>query len=309
MKINVVIPLYNEAEAFSGCFEIINNTLKEDGLDPRFVLVDDGSSDETWKVLTDIASTNSNVNAIRFSRNFGKEIALTAGIDACKEEIVVIMDSDLQHPPKYIKPMLDEMNRSGVDIIEGVKSNRGKESLLYKVFARSFYKLLHMMSGVAFDNSSDFKILSKKVVDKIKAFNERNVFFRGIIDYVGFEKVRFPFEVDDRHGGKTSFSFRKLVSLALDAVVSYSSKPLYIVFISAIVFFLFSFVLIIQTLYNYFSGIAVSGFSTVIILILLSASLIMMSLGIIGVYLSRIYDEVKGRPTYVIMERIDEKNN
>ncbi len=305
MKLQVLIPLYNEEEAFYDCFVEINKVLRTDGFEPSFILVDDGSKDDTWALISRLKDEFSNVRGIRFSRNFGKEIALVAGIDACEDELTVIMDGDLQHPPKYIKKMYDEMMIGDYDIVEGNKINRGKESLMYKIFAKSFYKVLKIITRVDMDNSSDFKLMNAKVVNKLKNFNERHVFFRGLVDYVGFAKGKVDFEVEDRFAGKSSFSFKKLVMLAIDAVVSYTGKLLYLVFVSSLLFLIFSIIMVIDTLYNYFAGFAVSGFSTVIILVLFSGSLIMMSLGIIGVYLSRIYGEVKGRPIYIIKDEID----
>ncbi len=306
MKLQVLIPLYNEEASFYEAFEQINKVLKNDGFEAKFILVDDGSKDGTWEVVKKMKKDFGNVRAIRFARNFGKEVALMAGIRACEDELSLVMDCDLQHPPEYVKDMYALMQEKDADIVEGLKSNRGKESLAYKLFARSFYKFLKGLSGLDMDNSSDFKLLSGAVVRSLKDFDERHIFFRGLVDYVGFKKERLDFEVADRAGGQSSFSMRRLSLLALDAVVSYSTKLLYLVFISSMLFMIFSLIMIIQTLYNYFSNVAVSGFSTVIIILLISASLIMMSLGIIGLYLSRIYGEVKGRPIYVIKEVLDD---
>ncbi|PID82121.1 MAG: glycosyltransferase, partial [Clostridiales bacterium] len=267
MKLQVLIPLYNEEEAFYNCFVEINKVLRADGFEPSFVLVDDGSKDGTWDLISKLSDEFSNVRGIRFSRNFGKEIALVAGIDACEDCLTVIMDGDLQHPPKYIKTMFDEMVAGDFDIVEASKKSRGKESLMYKIFAKSFYKVLKLITGVDIDNSSDFKLMNAKVLSKLKDFNERHVFFRGLVDYVGFAKGKVDFEVEDRVGGKSSFSFKKLIMLAIDAVVSYTGKLLYLVFASSLLFLLFSIIMVINTLYNYFAGFAVSGFSTVIILV------------------------------------------
>lgn len=306
MILQVLIPLYNEQTAFYDCFKKIDEVLKGDGFEPHYVLVDDGSKDGTWEVVKKISTENEHVKAVRFARNFGKEIALVAGIDICENILTVIMDSDLQHPPKYVKKMYDEMVRGDFDIVDSNKVSRGKESFFYRLVAKFFYKTLKMISGVDIDNSSDFKLLDGKVVKKLKTFNERHVFFRGLVDYVGFKKGKVDFEVDERKGGKSSFSYAKLFHLAIDAVVSYSGKLLYLVFGSSLIFMVFSIIMIIDTLYNYFAGMAVSGMSTVIILILLSGSFTMASLGIIGVYLSRIYEEVKGRPIYVIKDELND---
>ncbi len=303
-KIQVLIPLYNEETSLSKCLKKIHEVLVASDFAPSFILVDDGSKDGTWNEIKKLSEELKNINALRFSRNFGKEIALMAGVRACENELTVIMDSDLQHPPECISHMYELMQEKNADVVEGYKINRGKESLAYKVFARTYYRILKAISGLDMDNSSDFKLLNAKVIESLKDFDERHVFFRGLVDYVGFNKEKYDFEVADRAAGKTSFNMRKLGLLALDAVLSYTGKLLYLVFISSLIFMLFSLIMIVQTLYNYFSDIAVSGFSTVIIILLVSGSLIMLSLGIIGLYLSRIYTEVKGRPLYVIKDSL-----
>ncbi len=306
MNLQVLIPIYNEQEAFYECFLKIDEVLRDDGFEPKFFIIDDGSKDDTWGLLKKISKEKPYVRAFRLSRNFGKEVALFAGVDMLEDELTVVMDGDLQHPPKYVKKMYDEMHSKNCDIVEGIKASRGKESLSYKIFAKSFYKLLKLASGLSMDNSSDFKLISGRVIKSLKDFDERHIFFRGLVNYVGFDKRKIEFEVEDRKGGKSSFNFRKLSILAIDAVISYTGKLLYLVFGSSIIFLLFSIIMVINTLYNYFSNKSVSGFSTVIILILLSSSLVMMSLGIIGVYLSRVYEEVKGRPIYIIKETTDD---
>lgn len=269
------------------------------------MFVDDGSKDDTWKVIELLAKQNEKVNGIKFARNFGKEVALNAGIDAMDADYYVMMDADLQHPPETILPMIQKMEAENVDIVEGVKSSRGKESLKYKIIAKTFYKFLYKISGLNMNNSSDFKLMNRKVVDSLREFQERNLFFRGIVDWVGFETAQIHFEVAERNGGESHFSTYKLVKLAMNAIFSYTSKPLFLTVIIGVVFMFFAMVLGIQTLYNYVSGNAVDGFSTVILLVLITGSMIMLSLGVIGVYISRIYEEIKQRPKYIINKRVN----
>jgi len=300
----LIIPVYNEEKALRTNFKAIKDVLAEDGIAAQFLFVDDGSKDDTWGLITALAAEDSFVSGIKFARNFGKEIALRAGIEAIEADLYLTMDSDLQHPPRYIKEMLLLMEKEGADIIDGVKSNRGHETLKYKLFAKGFYKTLRAITGLEMDNSSDFKLMNRHVIETLRGFHERNLFFRGIVSWVGFKVVKFPFAVEDRKAGTSHFSFGRLVFLALNAILSYTSKPLYLTLFSGFLFLLFALIVGVQTIYNFFFGHAISGFSTVILLILITGSMIMLSLGIIGVYISRIYEEIKRRPRYIIDKRI-----
>lgn len=300
----LIIPVFNEEKALRTHFDVIKRILSEDGIPAQFLFVDDGSMDDTWGVITELAADDPNVKGIKFARNFGKEIALRAGIEAIDADLYLTMDSDLQHPPRYIKEMLLLMEKENADIIDGVKSSRGQESLKYKIFAKGFYRTLRAITGLEMDNSSDFKLMNHHVIETLRDFHERNLFFRGIVSWVGFKVVQMPFAVDDRKTGTSHFSFGRLAFLALNAIISYTSKPLYLTIFSGTLFLIFAIIVGIQTIYNYFFGQAISGFSTVILLILITGSMIMLSLGVIGVYISRIYEEIKRRPRYIIDKKI-----
>lgn len=299
----IIIPVYNEEKQIEKHIYAIDAIVAQDFSNYAIVLVDDGSKDQSWQCMQRIKKKLEHCVILRLSRNFGKEIALCAGLGGIDAEKYVIMDSDLQHPPRYIKEMVRIMDEKNVDLVEGIKENRGKESLRYKLLAKSFYRILKSTTGLELDNSSDFKAMNFSVVETIRKINEKNVFFRGIVDWVGFKKESFPFTVDEREDGSSRFSTIRLIRLALTAVLSYTSKPLFLTILFGAVFFALAVLLGIQTLYNFFNHTAVSGFTTVIILLLITGAMIMLSLGIIGIYISRIYDEVKGRPQYVISER------
>ncbi len=300
----LIIPVYNEESALRSNFEAIKRILVDDGITAQFLFVDDGSRDDTWGVITALSDEDNSVKGIKFARNFGKEVALRAGIESIDADLYLTMDSDLQHPPRYIKDMLLLMEKEGADIIDGVKSNRGHETLKYKLIAKGFYKMLRTITGLEMDNSSDFKLMNHHVIETLRSFHERNLFFRGIVSWVGFKVVQMPFAVDDRKTGTSHFSFGRLVFLALNAILSYTSKPLYLTIFSGFLFLIFALVVGVQTIYNFFFGHAISGFSTVILLILITGSMIMLSLGIIGVYISRIYEEIKRRPRYIIDKKV-----
>lgn len=301
----VIIPVYNEEKRIAHNVAEIIRTLEGDGISFRLVLVDDGSKDMTWPQLKRLANADGRVSCLRFSRNFGKEAAICAGLREADAARYAVMDSDLQHPPRYIKQMLDKMDETGADIVDGVKARRGNESRLYRFCARSFYRLLHWVAGMDLDRSSDFKLLSRKVVDTLASFGEGRIFFRGICQWVGFDRAEIPFEVEDREGDTSRFSVRRLFRFAVDSALAFTSKPLYITVVAAAGFSIGAVIMAVQTLYNYFSGRAVSGFTTVILLLLIIGSVLSLSLAAIGAYISRIFEEVKGRPTFIISDRIN----
>lgn len=296
--ISVVIPVYNEEK---GIVHNINEIIKYLPDDYEVVLVDDGSKDSSWQEITKLFNENPRVVGVRFSRNFGKEAAVMAGVSTAKGDAVIVMDSDLQHPPEYIPEMIEKW-QEGYKIVETVKKNRGKESFLYKISAGLFYGTLKKMSGLDMANSSDYKLLDRTVVDKIKEFKEGQLFFRGLVDWVGYERYVLRIDVREREIGKSKFKFKSLFKLALNAITSFSSSLLYITAFLGGLFFIGALILAIQTVYNKVVGISASGFTTVILLQLIIGSLIMFCLAIIGIYVGKIYEEVKRRPQYIISE-------
>ena len=296
--ISVVIPVYNEEK---GIVHNVNEIIKYLPEDYEVVLVDDGSKDSSWQEIAELFNENPRVVGVRFSRNFGKEAAVMAGISTAKGDAVIVMDSDLQHPPEYIPGMIEKW-QEGYKIVETVKKSRGKESFLYKISTGLFYKTLKKMSGLDMANSSDYKLLDRTVVDKIKEFKEGQLFFRGLVDWVGYERYVLKIDVREREIGKSKFKFKSLFKLALNAITSFSSSLLYITAFLGGLFFISAFILGIQTIYNKVVGISASGFTTVILLQLIIGSLVMFCLAIIGIYIGKIYEEVKRRPQYIISE-------
>ena len=301
--LGIVIPAFNEEKTLYQHMKTLAQVLDGDRIPFRVMLVDDGSRDATWEIISRLTEEDARFSAIRFSRNFGKEVALCAGLREVPGDVVLIMDSDLQHPPRYIKDMLALMERSGADIVDGVKAARGRENPLYKFCARAFYGLFRKNTGIDLHNSSDFKLLRRPVVNAINALDESRVFFRGLVNWVGFRHETFSFEVDERVGDTSRFSLSRLARLSLDATLSYTSRPLYFTTVAGGLFLLFALLLGIQTLVNYFSGRAVDGFTTVILLLLVIGAILCVSLSILGAYIARIYDEVKHRPQYIVSER------
>jgi polyisoprenyl-phosphate glycosyltransferase len=298
----IIIPVYNEGPSISPNLAEIRRVLNETGINCCYLLVDDGSTDSTWTELQDLTLRYKDFSAVRLSRNFGKEAAISAGLDNIDADLYLIMDSDLQHPPHYVKDMLKLMEKEQADIVNGIKSARSKENIIYRHCAKKFYRLLRLLTGLDLTDSSDFKLLNRRVVDALRRFDEKSLFFRGLVNWVGFKSVSFPFTVDQRTNGTSRFTTGKLLKLAQHSTLAYSGKPLYLTILAGFTFLALAVILAIQTLYNYLSGMALSGFTTVILLILFTGALILISLGIIGVYLALIYDEIKSRPRYIISE-------
>ncbi len=301
--ISIVMPIYNEGKHIASSVKTVENILKQANIKYEFVLVDDGSKDDSWKVLTEISENNPNITSIRLSRNFGKEAALCAGLDETKGDAVVVLDSDLQHPPELIPEFVRIWREEDVDVVEGVKSDRGHENRFYRGMAKLFYGILLKLTGIDLRNASDFKLLDRNVVKAMQEMPEKITFFRGMSAWVGFERKKVPFEVKDRVEGKSKWTLKRLVGLAVTSITSYASAPLKLIIYLGFLMFAFAVVLGIQTLIRYFMGASMEGFTTVILLILFIGSAIMICLGIIGLYLERIYHEIKGRPRYIISRR------
>ncbi len=298
--ISVIMPLYCEGNHISGVLAQVREALSDAEVTYEILLIDDGSPDDTWRVVSEEARLTPGVRAVRLSRNFGKESALCAGLELARGDAVVVMDGDGQHPPSLIPEMIRLWRATGADIVEGAKITRGEETIVGKLSAGLFYLIWNKLSGFELKGASDFKLLSRKTIAAWLEMQERNLFFRGMTAWLGFTRVQIPFAVVERAGGQSGWPFIKRLRLALTGITAFSSLPLQFVTFAGVFFFLFSVLFGIYTLVLQFSGHSVTGFATVILLLLLIGSLLMISLGIVGSYLARIYEEVKRRPRYVI---------
>lgn len=304
-SISIVVPLYNEGSYLSSLLSDLKAALNDTGCRFEIILVDDGSPDDTWQTIRDQTQIFPSLRAVRLSRNFGKELALCAGLERASGDAVIVMDGDGQHPPSLLPVMVKTWLSSGADIVQAVKVKRGRESVSSKLGALLFYLILNKLSGFELKGASDYKLMNRKVVDTWLAMRERNVFFRGMTAWMGFKTIQIPFEVAPRRAGKSGWSYFRRAKLALVGITTFSSFPLHLVTFAGLIFFVFAVGLGIQTLYLKLAGRAFTGFTTVILLELIIASLLMISLGIIGEYLARIYEEVKGRPRYIITDSIE----
>lgn len=307
--LSVIIPAFNEEENIKKTAEVLGSLLAEREIDCELIFVDDGSSDATWREISSISAENPAVKGVRFSRNFGKEGAIFAGLRKVSGEAAVIIDCDLQHPPELIPEMYAKW-KEGFEVVEAVKRSRGKEGLIYKLFAKLFYSAMKANSNnMDLNRASDFKLLDRKVVNSLLDMPERLTFFRALSSWVGFNKTRIEFDVRPRERGKTKWSFRKLFSFAVSSLTSFTNLPMQFMTFCGIIFFIFACILGVFTLTQYFMGISAEGFSTVILLILITSSFLMLGLGIIGYYISKIYEEIKFRPRFIITQEtgFDEK--
>lgn len=295
--LSVILPAYNESQMIPLVCERMSQVLS--GTEYELVFVDDGSKDETWNAVCAAGQSDKRVRGISFSRNFGKESAILAGLGAAKGDACVVMDCDLQHPPETILEMKILWER-GCQVVEGKKAHRGKENPLYKAFSKLFYSLLSAATGVDLADTSDFKLLDREVVDALLAIPEHRMFFRAMSSWVGFTTATVPFYVEPRAAGSGKWRVGSLIKYALNNLTSFSTAPMQLVTFMGVITFIVALVFGVNTLYNYFAGVALGGFTTVILLLLFFFSLVMISLGIIGHYIARIFESVKGRPRYII---------
>lgn len=297
--LSVVLPAYNEELMIAKTCRVLREVLKDAGISYELVLVDDGSADHTWKEIQKAGKNDPHILGIHFSRNFGKEAAVFAGLAHARGDVIAVMDCDLQHPPQVL-PEMYRLWEEGYQVIEGVKESRGKESFFHKECVGFFYGIMSRATGVDMQNASDFKMMDRQVVESILSMPERNMFFRATSSWVGYKTTSVKFEVQEREAGESKWSSWSLIKYAFTNIVAFTTAPLQFVTVGGAVCFVLSLVLIIYSLIQYFTGHAVEGYTTIVMVMLLIGSAMMLSLGIIGYYIAKIYEEVKRRPRYII---------
>lgn len=304
--LSVIVPSYNEdsmIELFHETTTQILTSLEYIKQQYEIIFVDDGSTDQTWEKIKELIKKDSNVHGIKFSRNFGKEAAIFAGLQKAAGDCVIIMDCDLQHPPEYIDKMYQHYLK-GFQIVRCIKNQRNKESLLKTLCNSLFFRFFGFFDStqLSIANASDYQLIDRKVVNYILKFQETSLFFRGISAFVGFKSIDIEFNVPERVAGNTKWNYKSLIRYAFSNITAFSSKPLQIVTFNGLILLFLTIILTVRTLYVYFINEAAPGITTVIILLLFIGSMLMISLGIIGFYIGKIFDEVKRRPRYIIDE-------
>ncbi len=300
--LSVIIPAYNEEQNIKNTAKTVLEILVNAQIDCELIFIDDGSSDGTYKEICDISC--SKIRGVSFSRNFGKEAAIYAGLEEAKGDCAVIIDCDLQFPPQKILEMYS-LWQQGFELVEGVKVNRGKENVFHKLSAKIFYRIMTAFLGVDMQSTSDFKLVDRKVIDALVSLPEKNTFFRALSFWSGFKSTQVEFEVQERTAGESKWSPLKLIKYAVSNITSFTTAPLQIITVMGCVMLVFMGVMAIQTLVRFLLGQSAEGFTTVILLLLLIGGSLMVALGIIGYYIARIYEEVKGRPRYIISKKTE----
>jgi len=297
--LSVIIPSYNEEDNILRTATRLREVLQTAEIAYELLFISDGSRDRTFEEIEKAAKSDPHIKGYEFSRNFGKEAAIFAGLGRAKGNCAVVIDCDLQHPPEVI-PEMFSLWKEGYDVVEGIKSDRGDESKLHKLFVGTFYGVMSKLMKINMNDTSDFKLLDRRVIDVLLGLKESNTFFRALSFWVGFKSTSVSYEVQERTAGESKWSFYSLLKYAVMNTTSFTTVPLQVVTFLGVLSIAVSVIMGLQTLIRYFMGASVEGFTTVILLVLIIGGFIMLSLGIIGHYIARIYEEVKGRPRYII---------
>ena len=300
---SVVIPVYNEVEVLPTLYRRLTQVMEGLGEPYEIIFVNDGSIDTSPKLLRELRAQDARVKVVSLSRNFGHQIAITAGLDYSSGEAVVVMDADLQDPPEVI-PRLIAQWRAGHDIVFAVRESRRGESVLKRSTAALFYRLLRHLTATAIPlDAGDFRLMSRRAVEALKPIRERNRYVRGLVGWIGFHHTSIPFIRDVRHAGETKYPLRKMARFALNGIISFSFVPLQLASYFGFAVSLVSFIYIVYALgLKLFTDRVVLGWASVIVAVLFIGGVQLISLGIMGEYIGRIYEEVKHRPLYLIDE-------
>jgi glycosyltransferase involved in cell wall biosynthesis len=298
--ISVVAPIYNEGPGVDRFIARLSEVLRGENFE--LVLVDDGSADDSWERIGKRALADERVRGIQLSRNFGKEAALLAGLEHAEGDAVVVIDSDLQHPPTAIPAMI-RLWQDGFQVVEAVKRNRTGQGLIGRLGGKLFNRAFTGLTQVDLVNATDFRLLGRTALDSLLRLPEHSSFFRGTSNWIGFRRTTIEVEIDHREGGASRWTFRSLFRLAVNGLTSFTSAPLHLVTVVGLAFAAFAVLLGAQTLIRWMRGGSVAGFPTVILLLLVLGTFILLGLGVIGEYLARIHEEVRARPRYLVQEK------
>lgn len=304
--ISVVVPLYNEQEVILESYRRLRETMEQSGESYELLFINDGSADRTWEIACDLAREDKNLRLIGFSRNFGHQTAITAGMDAARGDAIVVIDADLQDPPPVILKMIAKW-REGYQVVYGKRIKRKGETLFKKLTAKLFYRTLNTLTDVHIPTDvGDFRLIDRTVCDALKKLPERNRYVRGLVSWVGFRQTAVEYTREERFAGTTKYPLKKMLRFASDALTSFSYKPLKLSIYLGTLVSIGSFIYLLVLIWQYFfTDRLLEGWTTPVCLSLLFNGILMIMLGIIGQYIGRIYDETKGRPIYIIGQKIN----
>ena len=308
MKLSIIIPCYNEEEVLPASYERFANVMQKQQYDYELVYVNDGSKDKTEEILTKFALENNRVKVISFSRNFGHQCAVSAGINHCNGDVAIIIDADLQDPPEVIPDMIHLYLEEKCNVVYAVRKQRKGESS-FKLFTASlFYRTLGKLSDVEIPrNTGDFRLIDRAIMNVYNQLPERNKFIRGLISWMGFKQVPFYYDREERFAGSTKYPFRKMLKLAANGIFGFSKKPVKIATTLGSLSIVIAFIMILWVLYlNIFTPERlVPGWASTIIIVLFMGGVQLFTIGILGEYIGNIFDETKKRPEYIIAKKIN----
>jgi dolichol-phosphate mannosyltransferase len=305
--ISIIAPCYNEELNIDEYLDRILNTLKILNIDYKIFLIDDGSEDKTWEKILDNCKKNKNIQGIKFSRNFGHQHAISAGMQFSNSSFIVIIDSDLQDPPELIPEMIELSTSGDHEVIYAQRKIRKGETFFKKLTAKVFYQIFNILSGIKIpEDVGDFRLITKKVLVEFKKCKEKHKFIRGLIPWLGFKSTHILYERNERYSGKTNYTLSKMIKFALDSILSFSSTPIKYITMFGIFFILISLLYSSYILYQrFFLNNLVPGFSAILIFIIFFGGFNLFFLGIIGQYIARIFEQTKNRPEYIVEKMIN----
>jgi dolichol-phosphate mannosyltransferase len=304
-EISVVVPIYFEEENIFPLYERLIGVVSEEmNLDYEIIFVNDGSKDDSVKNIKQLIEQDQNIKLLNFSRNFGHQVAVTAGLEHTEGEVVVIIDADLQDPPELIRDMYEKY-KEGYDVVYAKRKSRAGESFFKKKTAKLFYRVLDFMSDVDIPlDTGDYRLMSQRVVEQLNNMPEKNRFIRGLVTWVGYQQTYVEYNRDERHAGETGYSLSKMIKFSLDGITSFSTFPLKIATIFGIGISGISFIYILRIIYlKLFTEKTIQGWSSIMVSNLFLGGIILLTLGILGEYIGRIYTELKSRPQYIIKDK------
>ncbi len=302
MKLSIVVPCYNEEACLDVLHErLVSNARASCGEDYEIVFVNDGSRDRSWAMMEQIAAADPHVLAVNLSRNHGHQLALTAGLDLCNGDVILIIDADLQDPPELLPAMLDTMRREDADVVYGVRKSRAGETPFKRATAHGFYRLLARATDVDIPlDSGDFRLMSRRALDVLLSMPEQARFIRGMVAWIGFKQVPILYDRDVRFAGETKYPFAKMLKFALDALTGFSSAPLKLASHAGLALSVGSLLIILYILYAWVSGQNIQGWTSLMLVVVVLGAVQMFVLALMGEYIGRLYNEAKGRPLYIV---------
>jgi dolichol-phosphate mannosyltransferase len=302
--LSIVVPCFNE----EGCLATLHQRLTgaaraSFGKDYEILLVNDGSSDRTWPLMREIAETDPNVVAVNLSRNHGHQLALTAGLDICRGELILVIDADLQDPPELLDDMVATMRSEGADVVYGVRKSRKGETAFKRATAHGFYRLLARATDVDIPlDAGDFRLMSRRALDVLLAMPEQARFIRGMVAWIGFRQVPILYDRDERFAGETKYPLRKMLKFAFDALTGFSSAPLKLASHAGLALSVGSLLIVLYIVYAWLAGRSIQGWTSLMLVVVVLGAVQMFVLALMGEYIGRLYNEAKGRPLYIVQE-------